>query len=142
MIAKEVERLYRSWEYKWRELEEYVQRRRPTPSQARHFATELLPAKHAEEIQRLTRAHLNALDDYVVALERLENEPAPQQLCSGGGRIALSVNETAEALGLSRQVVYQAIRNGRIPSLKFGGRTVVPRFALERMLSGQGENRR
>jgi len=48
----------------------------------------------------------------------------------------LSVMETAKMLGLSRNSVYEAIRTGRIPSVRFGKRMFVPRVALDRMISG------
>ena len=48
--------------------------------------------------------------------------------------LTLSVAATAKILGLSRNSVYDAIRTGQIPSLRFGKRIVVPRAALNKML--------
>ena len=49
--------------------------------------------------------------------------------------LALSVKAAAKILGLSRASAYEAVRTGQIPSLRFGKRIVVPRAALNKMLS-------
>ena len=49
--------------------------------------------------------------------------------------LALSVKAAARILGLSRASAYEAVRTGQIPNLRFGKRIVVPRAALNRMLS-------
>jgi excisionase family DNA binding protein len=51
-----------------------------------------------------------------------------------GAPLTLTVEETAEALGIGRTSAYEAIRRGEIPSLRFGRRVVVPRAALLRLL--------
>ncbi len=43
--------------------------------------------------------------------------------------------ETGRALGLGKNAVYQAARNGQIPTLRIGRRILVPRAALERLLA-------
>ncbi len=43
--------------------------------------------------------------------------------------------EKARALGLGKNAVYQAARNGQIPTLRIGRRILVPRAALERLLA-------
>lgn len=48
-------------------------------------------------------------------------------------RLALSVEEVAEALGTSRDCVYRAINKGEIPSVKVGTRVLIPRVWLERL---------
>jgi excisionase family DNA binding protein len=52
--------------------------------------------------------------------------------------LTLSVKATARMLGLSRAAAYEAIHTGQIPSLRFGHRIVVPRAALNSMLSQAG----
>lgn len=56
-------------------------------------------------------------------------------------RLTLSVEEAAEALGLSRAFAYEAVNRGEIPSIRIGRRILVPRVALDRLLesTGQGE---
>lgn len=49
-----------------------------------------------------------------------------------------TVNETASLLGLSRGSVYQGVMTGEIPSIRIGGRILVPKAALEKLLSGAG----
>ena len=37
-------------------------------------------------------------------------------------------------MGVSKNVAYEAARRGEIPSIRLGGRILVPRAALERLL--------
>ena len=48
---------------------------------------------------------------------------------------AVSVTEASRLLGISRNLAYEAIRRGEIPSVKIGGRILVPTEALDKMLS-------
>ena len=54
-------------------------------------------------------------------------------------RKTLTVDETASALGISRNAAYEGVRRGEIPSIKVGRRLLVPRAALERMLEQADE---
>ena len=47
----------------------------------------------------------------------------------------LSVEEAGRLLGIGRQSAYQAARNGDIPTIKIGGRVLVPKRALEHLLA-------
>ena len=46
-------------------------------------------------------------------------------------RLALSVEEAAELLGISRDLAYDLVARREIPSVRLGRRLVVPRRALE-----------
>ena len=48
-----------------------------------------------------------------------------------GGKKALSITETAEALGIARDTVYKLVNSGEIPSFRAGSRHLVPVAALE-----------
>lgn len=50
-----------------------------------------------------------------------------------------TIEEAARHLGIGRGLAYQLARQGAIPTLRLGRRLVVPRLALERMLSGELE---
>jgi excisionase family DNA binding protein len=50
-------------------------------------------------------------------------------------RRTVTVDETAEILGISRNLVYQGVRGGQIPSLRVGGRYLVPLPALQKLLT-------
>ena len=50
-------------------------------------------------------------------------------------RSTLTVEETAEVLGLSRAFAYEAVNRGEIPSIRIGRRILVPKVALERLLN-------
>jgi len=49
-------------------------------------------------------------------------------------RLTLTADEVAEILGIGRSAVYESIRRGDLPALRFGRRIVVPREALLRLL--------
>ena len=55
-------------------------------------------------------------------------------------RLTLTVNETAHILGLSRNSAYQGVLTGEIPHIKIGKRILIPRIAIEKMLSEAGMN--
>ena len=45
-------------------------------------------------------------------------------------RLAFSVEETGRLLGISRDLAYDLVARGELPSLRLGRRIVVPRRAL------------
>ena len=47
---------------------------------------------------------------------------------------AVSVAEAAKLLGIGRNLAYNAIQRGEIPSVRVGGRILVPLEALDQML--------
>jgi excisionase family DNA binding protein len=56
--------------------------------------------------------------------------------------LAISVAQTAELLGLSTASVYHAVQRGDIPSIRIGGRILIGRVAVERMLAGSEDAQR
>jgi excisionase family DNA binding protein len=55
-------------------------------------------------------------------------------------RLTLTVEEAAEALGISRASAYEAVRVKQIPSVRIGKRILVPKAALEKMLEAAAAN--
>jgi excisionase family DNA binding protein len=53
-------------------------------------------------------------------------------------KMALSVDEARSRLGLSRGLMYEAVRSGRIPSFRVGRRILIPVSALLRKLEALG----
>jgi excisionase family DNA binding protein len=51
-------------------------------------------------------------------------------------RLTLTVEETAEMLGISRALAYEAVRRGEIPHIRIGRRILVPTIAIARVLQG------
>jgi excisionase family DNA binding protein len=49
-------------------------------------------------------------------------------------RLAYSVREAAEALGMAKQSVQNLINDGTLRSVKLGGRRVIPASALAELL--------
>ena len=50
-------------------------------------------------------------------------------------RVALTVEETAKALSISRNTAYALVRRADFPSVRVGGRWIVPVAALEQWLA-------
>jgi excisionase family DNA binding protein len=53
-------------------------------------------------------------------------------------RLTMTVEEASEALGISRSLAYELVRQGEIPSLRLGRRIVVPVRALENLVERAG----
>lgn len=51
---------------------------------------------------------------------------------------ALTVEQTAKVLGLGRNTAYEAIKTGDLPSVRIGGRIIVPKARLQKLLDGEG----
>jgi len=51
------------------------------------------------------------------------------------GHSTFSMKEVAEILGISVWTAYDEAKHGRLPIIKIGTRKIVPRRALERMLT-------
>lgn len=49
-------------------------------------------------------------------------------------RLTLTVEQAGELLGISRALAYEMARTGKLPTLRFGKRIVVPKKAIETML--------
>lgn len=79
---------------------------------------------------------------YAKGLAVTSDPPAdPQthhQIVTDVQRKTYTVDQAAELLGIGRNTAYEAVRRGEIPTIKIGRRLLVPRTALERMLSGEG----
>jgi len=56
-------------------------------------------------------------------------------------RIALSVEEAGMLLGISRDLTYDLVARGDLPSVKLGRRLVVPRRSLEAALLSMANGR-
>jgi excisionase family DNA binding protein len=52
--------------------------------------------------------------------------------------LVLSVDEARELLGLSRGLMYEAIRSGQIPSIRIGRRILIPKVSLQQLLDEAG----
>jgi excisionase family DNA binding protein len=52
-------------------------------------------------------------------------------------RRTYDIPEAAELLGIGRNAAYDAAKAGSIPTIRVGKRLLVPKAALDRMLSGE-----
>lgn len=52
-------------------------------------------------------------------------------------RLAYSVEETAEALNVSRDLIYDYLRTGELESVKLGNRRLITREAINAFLAGR-----
>jgi len=53
-------------------------------------------------------------------------------------RRTYTVEEAGRLLGLSRNTAYARATDGSLPTIRFGRRLLVPKAALDRLLSGEG----
>lgn len=53
------------------------------------------------------------------------------------GRLAYSVTEAANAIGLGKTTLYALIGQGRLPSSKIGKRRIIRHADLEALIAGQ-----
>ena len=51
-------------------------------------------------------------------------------------KLTFTVDETAKILGIGRNSAYEAVARGEIPVIRVGKRLLVPKAALEKLLSG------
>ena len=66
----------------------------------------------------------------------------PQGYCRHGGRIMtitsfITVREFTKRHGLSRNLIYEQLRKGALPSVRLGGRILIPADALQQMMEKQ-----
>jgi excisionase family DNA binding protein len=53
-----------------------------------------------------------------------------------GKKLAYSVEEACQALGIGRALTYELIMSGRLHSIKVGARRLIPASALQEFLAG------
>ena len=53
-------------------------------------------------------------------------------------KLTISVPEAARRLGIGKNLAYDAVARGEIPSIRVGGRILIPVAALDQMLVGAG----
>lgn len=66
-------------------------------------------------------------------LAKKSREKSVNQLDDYGPTV--TVDEAAVILGIARSSAYDAVKTGAIQSIRFGRRIVVPKSAIERLLS-------
>jgi excisionase family DNA binding protein len=65
-----------------------------------------------------------------------QSTPAMSIAAAFPGRVALSPEEFADAVGIGRTLVYLALKKGTIPHRRIGRRFIIPLIALDRWLNG------
>lgn len=56
-------------------------------------------------------------------------------------RLTLTVEEAAKMLGIGRNLCYERVKTGDLPSIKIGRRILIPRRALEKFLEQAGKDK-
>ena len=54
--------------------------------------------------------------------------------------LAISINETAKALGIGRSSVYARLKTGRLDSIKIGRRTLLTTESVKRLTTSKYSN--
>ncbi len=67
--------------------------------------------------------------------------PREEVMSMTSNRLTLTVTEAAELLGVSRATAYECVRTGDIPSIRLGGRILVPRCRFDELLGGDDDAR-
>ncbi len=60
-------------------------------------------------------------------------------MSANNGALTVSVDEAAKLLGISRNLAYDLVREGRLPHVRLGRRILVPRFGLEQWLAKEAD---
>ena len=68
-------------------------------------------------------------------LDRKENETATRR-----DHEWLTVREFTERYKLGKNLVYESVRDSRIPSIRVGGKILIPSDALDRLLEDRNTN--
>jgi excisionase family DNA binding protein len=74
----------------------------------------------------------------VQAAERVKSPPArkaPAPASNAVQRLTFSIEEIAGMLGISRAGAYALAKKGDIPTIKLGGRVLVPRGVVDKLLA-------
>ena len=58
---------------------------------------------------------------------------------SNPARVAYSVEETAQALGIGRGLVFQLLREGQLKSIRLGKRRLIPAVELQAFMDRQAQ---
>jgi excisionase family DNA binding protein len=61
---------------------------------------------------------------------------APSTAKPEQSRATLTIKETAKVLGIGVNQTYHAVKTGELFTIRIGGRLLVPRARLEKMLGG------
>lgn len=73
------------------------------------------------------------MEPYLVTAMVLQRRNAANET---DARLTYDVPEAGRKAGLGRNASYEAVRRGEIPSIKIGGRILVPKARWDRILSG------
>ena len=63
------------------------------------------------------------------------NSPYDTTSNKGGDKLALSCPEAAKLLGLSRNTIYELVRQNKIPFIRYGKRILIPYAALKKQFN-------
>ncbi len=83
-----------------------------------------------DDAARVARAPIDLLRNTLLRPFPTSTRPIPST-----PRLTLTVEEAAEALGISRALAYEAVKRGEIPRIRIGKRILVPKAQLDRLLT-------
>jgi excisionase family DNA binding protein len=63
------------------------------------------------------------------------DSPSDSTGSKGGEKLALSCPEAAKLLGLSRNTIYELVRQNKIPFIRYGKRILIPYAALKKQFN-------
>ncbi len=83
-----------------------------------------------EDLQSIDRE----IEDCETQLRKLR---AKKRQIKNPDSLTMTVDEAGELLGVGRNTIYKAARNGQIPTIRIGKRDLVPVAAIKKLLNGE-----
>lgn len=97
------------------------------------------PDYWAAQVQSLQELLASASGPNAIGAQDSRLGGAAGAVSGAQGRLTMTVEEAAIALGISRAFAYEAVTRNEIPHVRIGRRILIPRAALEHMLDMPGE---
>ena len=132
----DLETQFARWREAWISLERMAHRLSSRVALVRLSAKLLISEEEYEDFERLDRRQMALMGELMQAQrEALQRRPPVPPDSSDSSSLAVSVLEAAKILGVSRSSVYEAVRQGQIPSIHIGKRILISQRALENMFN-------
>ena len=127
----EIADLFSEWRDAWTKLERFARKLGTRANLINLPARRYFTVLEYEKSCRLNHYQAGLLSELLKVQIQAEEKTPLAVTSSPGGRIAMSLREAANALGVSRSAIYGAVRREQIPSIRLGKRILVSRHALE-----------
>ena len=132
--------LFMEWREAWIRLERFAHtlaaRSNLTSIPTRRYVSEL----EFEKFCRLDQYQASLLGELLKTQCRIASESQSEPSSPTGGKLAISIQEAADELGVGRSTLYEAVRRGQIHSIKIGKRRLISRRSLDELFARPSDN--